>query len=1157
MIRANTQDTRREYNNFVADETLEDYSLRYAPKSFRKFSELLIVNTAVASVSALVLEVIGASIAISYGFETAFWAILTATIIIFLTAIPISYSAAKYNIDIDLITRSAGFGYIGSTVTSLIYASFSFIFFALEAAIMAQALELYFGLPLFFGYILSSLIIIPLVFYGITLINKIQLYSLPIWIVMMIVPFIAILLKEPEAINTFVNFKGVVSGSSEFDFYYFGFALGISLSLIAQIGEQVDYIRFMPEQTKENRVKWWIAVIASGPMWFVFSFFKQMAGIFLAGVVLLSGLSIYEAKTPIQMYFTGYQYICDNPEIALAITTFYVVVSQIKINVANAYAGSLAWSNFFSRVTHSHPGRVVWLVFNIAIALLLMELGVFGALEKVLGIYSNVAIAWISAISIDLIVNKPLGLSPKIVEFKRAYLYNINPVGVGSMGIASVVSIVAFMGYFGIWAQSYSAIIAMALTFILSPLIAFFTKGKYYIARENELDKSSQTHFICDVCNHEYEKEDMIDCPLQEEKICSLCCSLDSLCHDTCKAETKDRLKERISDKISKLFFSKISKKASLRLFNFTSTMFVLLFIIGVAAWMIQDSYTLNVTQDIKSTFQDAFYTLFIVIAIIIGVLIWWALLLQENRELVEIELDEKYNELLESRTKLVEQKRVLDDQKELYNLVFENSTNAVLLFDIGTEKILDCNEETSKILEYESKSEIIGKNPIEFSPEFQPDGTKSVDSVMGKIAECMKNGFSSFEWTHITKNGREFWVEITLTSLELMGKEIIHASWKDINDKKRAEEELESQNLVFAESQRLARIGSWRLDLITGILTWSEEIHRIFEVDKEIEPSYELFLNAIHPDDRDAVNSAYSDSLEDKKKYEIAHKLLMKDGRVKHVVEQCETTFDNSGKPLVSLGTVQDITVQKITESKLMENQVMLLQQARLASAGEMIGNISHQWRQPLNALGLLVQKLNIYYQRDILDDEKMNSSIEKSMELIKGMSTTIDDFRDFFNPTKEEEIFLVVDGLDKAYAIIEATIESNSIKYNLCIEDNSIEIFGYINEFSQVVVNLFNNAKDILIEKQIKEGYIRVDVKSNSDEVIVSVTDNGGGIKESVMAKIFEPYFTTKEQGKGTGIGLYMSKIIIEDHHNGALDVVNTDDGVSFNMKFPRVGS
>jgi len=234
----------------------------------------------------LALEAIGASIAINYGFTTAFWAILTASIIIFLTAIPISYHAAKYNIDIDLITRSAGFGYVGSTITSLIYASFSFIFFALEATIMAQALKLYFGLPLSWGYLLSSLVIIPLVFYGITLIKRLQLWTQPIWITMMIAPFIAVLLKEPQAITSFLNFSGTISGDSEFNIYYFGFAIGISLSLIVQIGEQVDYLRFMPELTRKNSIKWWFSMLSAGPGWIILGFLRQLGGIFLAGIVL-------------------------------------------------------------------------------------------------------------------------------------------------------------------------------------------------------------------------------------------------------------------------------------------------------------------------------------------------------------------------------------------------------------------------------------------------------------------------------------------------------------------------------------------------------------------------------------------------------------------------------------------------------------------------------------------------------------------------------------------------------------------------------------------------------------------------------------------------------------------------------------------------------
>ena len=636
----------RQYNRLIADETIEDYSLRYAPKSFRKWSELLIANTAMGSISFLALEAIGATIAMHYGFTTAFWAIFTASMIIFFTAIPISYYAARYNIDIDLITRSAGFGYVGSTFTSLIYASFSFIFFALEAAIMAQALEVYFALPLAWGYLLSSLFIIPLVFYGITLINKLQLWTQPIWLIMMIVPFVAVLIKEPEAMNTFTSFSGSISLSNEFNIYYFGMAVGISLSLIAQIGEQVDYLRFMPPLTDKNRLKWWSSMLISGPGWIILGFMKQIGGIFLASIVLLSGLSVSEAKTPIEMYNIAYQYLFDNPNYAIIAATLFVIVSQVKINVTNAYAGSLAWSNFFSRVTHSHPGRVVWMLFNIGIALLLMELGLFDVLEKVLGLYSNVAIAWIGAIFADLVINKPLGLSPKIVEFKRAYLYNINPVGVGSMGIASLVSVIAFMGFFGEMAQSYSAIMAMVIAIVLSPIIAILTDGKYYIAREKEKSLLDKSHAVCATCNHEYEIEDMAFCPLHNSNICSLCCSLDSLCHDMCKQESEHSLRNSIAKKVSAIFANKISNKMSLRVFDFIVISSGLLLTIGIMGWMAYSMQIEKVPLEYRSVFIDTLFNYSLVVGILISIISWWILLLQESRKRAEEELALQNNNL-------------------------------------------------------------------------------------------------------------------------------------------------------------------------------------------------------------------------------------------------------------------------------------------------------------------------------------------------------------------------------------------------------------------------------------------------------------------------------------------------------------------------------
>jgi len=639
--------TQRKYNQWVEDETIEDYSLRYTPKSFRKWSELLIANTAIGSISFLVLEAIGASIVLSYGFSTAFWAILIASIIIFLTAIPISYYAARYNLSLDLITRSTGFGYIGSTITSLIYASFSFIFFALEAAIMAEVLELYFGLPLVWGYLVCSIVIIPLVFYGITFINQLQLWTQPIWIVMMVVPIVAVIMKEGHTFEAVTFFSGDESKTHEFSFYYLGFAISISISLIAQIGEQVDYLRFMPPLQKNNRFKWWFSVFIAGPGWIILGFIRQMVGVFLAVLVFILSLSAYEAKSPVQMYYTAYQYVFDNTEFALIAVTIFVIISQIKINVTNAYAGSIAWSNFFSRLTYSHQGRVVWMVFNIGVAILLMELGIFHALEKILGLYSNIAIAWIAAIVADLVINKPLGLSPKIVEFKRAYLFNINPVGVGSMGIASVVSILAFMGVFGDWPQSYSAIIALILAFILSPLIAWITEGKYYIARKNDFQGSHETHKHCGTCRSDYEIEDMAYCPHHQVNICSLCCSLDAHCHDSCKEKTVQVYKQNLAAFLHRCTGGKFSPAIIFKIFEFIAILSLLFFIIGVISWLVFSIQTENLPKEVIAILARSFILLLSILGILMTVITWWILLLKESTNEVEKNLD-KQNKKLE-----------------------------------------------------------------------------------------------------------------------------------------------------------------------------------------------------------------------------------------------------------------------------------------------------------------------------------------------------------------------------------------------------------------------------------------------------------------------------------------------------------------------------
>jgi signal transduction histidine kinase/CheY-like chemotaxis protein len=634
---------RRDYNAWVADESMEDYALRFTPRSFRKWSEWRVGNAAFGATSFLALEAIGASVALNYGFSNALWAILVVCVVTFFTGLPISYYAAKYGVDMDLLTRGAGFGYLGSTLTSLIYASFTFIFFALEAAILALALQMYFDWPLALCYLLSSLGIVPLVMHGITLISRLQLWTQPVWIVLFFCPYVAILLKNPEAFADFTGLAGRSSGSSGFSWLMFGAAATVAFSLVVQIGEQVDYLRFLPEKTKKNRVRWWTAVLVAGPGWIVPGAIKMLGGAFLAFIALQHQIPTDKAIEPTQMYLAGFSYVFENSTWVLLATTVFVVVSQVKINLTNAYAGSLAWSNFFGRLTHSHPGRVVWLVFNVLIAMLLMTLGVFEALERVLGLYSNVAIAWVGALVADLVINKPLGWSPKHIEFKRAHLYDINPVGLGAMLFAATLAIVAYAGVLGPVAEAFAPFIALLTAMVVSPLLAWLTRGRYYVARESRTEWAPGQMVACSVCDNRFESEDMAHCPAYEAPICSLCCTLDSRCHDRCKSGS--RAAEQVGAALSVVLPASLASHVNSRVAHYLVTVVSLLALLAVIFGVVYDQEsTLRGAQGLA--LQGPFLKVFALLALVAAVGAWWMVLGSESRHLAQEESN-RQNQLL------------------------------------------------------------------------------------------------------------------------------------------------------------------------------------------------------------------------------------------------------------------------------------------------------------------------------------------------------------------------------------------------------------------------------------------------------------------------------------------------------------------------------
>ncbi len=667
---------RRHYNKWVADQTLEDFALRYTSKQTHTMSIERVANTALGATAFLALEGLAAAITLNYGFTNAIAAIAVVLLVFFITGFPIAYYSAKHGLDIDLLTRGAGFGYLGSTITSLIYATFTFIFFAIEAAILASALEVLFSIPLAIGYALSAVFVIPIVTHGIRAISRFQWLTQYIWLALQLTALLVVVFNEYDHFQAWSEYTVPdLPNSANFNLILFGAAASMLFALMAQIGEQVDYLRFMPEKTAENKRRWWFWLIIAGPGWVFMGGIKMLLGSFLAFLAFSNGLPFEQAADPTHMYQGVFEFLTNSPILALIMAAIMVFICQMKINLTNAYAGSIAWSNFFSRLTHSHPGRVVWLVFNVTIALLLMELGIYQALEAILGVFAIAAVSWLGCLSADLLINKPLKLSPDYVEFKRAHLYDINPVGTGSMLIATILGLVSYLGVFGDTMKALCHFVSLASCFVCVPTIAWLTKGKYYLARQSpellplillEADQHPKITYrvlTCGICENTFEVADMSYCSAYQQPICSLCCSLDVRCMDSCKPHA--RISQQ-SIAFQRMFLpKKVVRLINSRLGRF-ATLLLVINLINAALMTLIYRQMAPQTLSEAALLSQTMWTLFFTLLIVSGVLSWLFLLAHESRVVAQKESNRQTRKLTQEIDAHQETDKALQSAKEL-----------------------------------------------------------------------------------------------------------------------------------------------------------------------------------------------------------------------------------------------------------------------------------------------------------------------------------------------------------------------------------------------------------------------------------------------------------------------------------------------------------
>ena len=304
--------------------------------------------------------------------------------------------------------------------------------------------------------------------------------------------------------------------------------------------------------------------------------------------------------------------------------------------------------------------------------------------------------------------------------------------------------------------------------------------------------------------------------------------------------------------------------------------------------------------------------------------------------------------------------------------------------------------------------------------------------------------------------------------------------------------------------------------------------------------------------------------------KIEITQRNLEKDALLiedaTSVVEDLK--HGNLNRRLIQAGNSAQLNLLKEVMNEMLDNlelriqqeiaertkqEQLLIQQSKLAAMGNMIGNIAHQWRQPLGEINAILMHVGVRYSFKDFDEDFLNEKINECNKITSYMSNTINDFQNFFKPSKSKVVFEVNEACQRASAILQASLKYHLIHFYF-EESETSNILGYPNEFAQAILNILSNAKDVLIDRQIQDPFIRISVKRGEKYTLIKIEDNGGGIAPEYFERIFEPYFTTKHAKQGTGIGLYMTKMIIENNMNGIIVVNNTSKGVLFTIKLKR---
>ncbi|MDD2266983.1 nitrate- and nitrite sensing domain-containing protein [Sulfuricurvum sp.] len=519
------------------------------------------------------------------------------------------------------------------------------------------------------------------------------------------------------------------------------------------------------------------------------------------------------------------------------------------------------------------------------------------------------------------------------------------------------------------------------------------------------------------------------------------------------------------------------------------------------------------------------------------------------------------------------DQQKILSQQKKIL-LMHEMIDNNVITSRTDLHGVItDASEAFCQISGY-SKEELIGQSHRIIR---HPDMPSSLYQELWDTIQVDQTWIGEIK--NRKKNGEFYWVKAVISPLfDNNGIKIGYSAIRhDITDEKLLSEE-EEKLKVFSLRMTLAlqagNVGIWEWDYASNTLIWDDRMYEIYGIEPlQKSNPYTMWSNAIDHDDKPKVEENLNNAVKNNGEYCADFWITTPNGERRYIRALGKNEVNQSGVAYRMVGINMDITEQKHTEehlnelvkretSKRLEQEKLLIQQSKLAAMGEMISMIAHQWRQPLNAVGVLSQEIRLKYQFNALDQKELDLLSEEIQKYLEYMSKTIDDFRNFFKPSKEVKSFDVVKAINDSLSIVGKQLENHNIEIMLDAKctDNSMDssqayvLTGYESEFKQVIINIINNARDAIddhVKKApIQHKFIHINVVRSTNEIIITVTDNGGGIPTEMLDTIFIPYISTKEEQQGTGLGLYMSKLIIERNMRGQLSARNTQLGAEFKI-------